>query len=54
MQSSSEKLLPATDDNRYRDTQPDINMMGETKWEISIKSLPSGFRNLGEGKMKRM
>jgi hypothetical protein len=41
---------PAADENRYRDPQPDsIQRVRDLevispKWDVSIKSLPSGFR----------
>jgi hypothetical protein len=50
VQSSSEKLPPAGDGNKYRDPQLDneqrVRVRGKlsTKWDVTIISIPSGLR----------
>lgn len=52
-QPSSEKCPPAADGNKYRDPQPDnvqrVRDPGilSSKWNVSIRSLPSGLRRGG-------
>ena len=48
-QTSSEKLLPVADGNKYRDSQLDNVRDLETlspKWNVSLKFLPSELREL--------
>ena len=48
------ELPPTANGNKYRDPRPDIMQrlrdLGTLwpKWDVSIKSLPSGFRELSE------
>jgi hypothetical protein len=54
-------MLPfAADRNKYRDPQPDIMQRVKDlgtlspKWDVIIKSLPSGLRDPSEEKTERM
>lgn len=57
-QPASQKLLSAVDENRYRDSQPDMHVKDlgtlRPKWNDVIKSFPSGFREPLEREAERV